>query len=1379
MCALLASGLWGAAQQLIVNEVSQGPSGNGPNGTERAYAELLVVGTRTCTDSTLDLRGWILDDNNGWVKSGAGTGIAPGALRFANVAAWQKVPYGSIILVYNDNDKNSSITLPNDPTDANRDYVYVVPASSSLMERHLTVPSPPSITPAGYSNTGWAQGTPADAWSTAALRNDGDAILTVNPAAPNVAAFSFAYGDLGPGATATVIVPDMLGGKNYFLTDANYTQAASWQQGDVGVNETPGAPNGGANTTWINSMRVQVPGASVGPISGNPTPCVGTNTQLTNATPGGTWTSSNPAVATVNATTGMVTLWTPGTAVITYTVTSGGCSASATFTITSTLVSPPGTISGGPGVCVGQQTPFTVSFPIPVTGGTWNIVDPSIATVNPVTGVVTGVAPGTTTLIYTAPGPIVCGYFASTPIVVSATPAIGLITGANICLMPGQTMILSNSAPGGTWTSSDPGIATVDAAAGVVNGNNFGSTTITYTVTNGTCTRSVTRVVHVGMPGGTVTGGPGVCVGATTTYTSNAQSGGTWSSSNPAIATVNPSTGVVSGVAVGTANIIYTFGTGPCAGTAQAPVTVTAGGNAGTVTGGPGVCTGATVTFSSNGTPGGTWSSGNPAIATVNPATGVVTGVAAGSATITYTVGTGACAVTASAPVTVEQTPVVAPITGGNTLCFNTNLMLQSATPGGTWTTSNPAVANFVGTPNNIATIAGLSPGTSVITYRVVNGNCTAEQSITVTVNPLPVASPLIAGPSAVCIGNSITLSGTPPGGSWSVTNGSFATITQAGVLTGVAVGTVAVQYRITENGCSVGVNHFVNVNAPPVLQPTTGTNLVCVGGTVTLTNPAVNGSGTWSSSNPALTTLVPSIVLGGPSTVLVTALGPGTVTINFTVTQNGCSTTVPFQLTINPSPAVAPITGNNTVCLGATTPFASATPGGTWSSSNPAIAPISASGVITGVAVGTADITYTVTSGGCTGTATKSISVSPLPVLNPNTGNPNVCVGSSTTLLNSSGVGVSTWTSSNPAVATVVGGVVTGVSAGTATITYSVLSAEGCTASVSTIVTVTAAGALGPILGGGPLCSGATTTLTHGTPGGTWSSSNTAVATVSATGVVTGIATGTATITYTIAANPCAGTATTSINVQSTPAPAAITGNTSLCIGGTTTLASATPGGTWSSQNAAIATVNPTTGVVTGIATGITQITYTVTTNGCTGVTNVNLSVGTTIDPITGNTSLCVGGTSALAITNPGGTWTSSNTGVATISATGVVTALSAGTTTITYTINNGGCIGTRTATVTVASCVRDVFVPNYFTPNNDGRNDVLYIYGTVIQSLDFRIFNQWGGQVFATTDKGRGWDGTASGKAQPVGVYMYAAQVTLTNGEKITLKGSINLIR
>ena len=90
--SFIAIGARAQFQGLIVNEFSQGDQ------LSREYIELLVVGTRTCTDSTADLRNWIFDDQNGWYGAG---NISTGHYRFANVANWAAVPYGSLILFYN------------------------------------------------------------------------------------------------------------------------------------------------------------------------------------------------------------------------------------------------------------------------------------------------------------------------------------------------------------------------------------------------------------------------------------------------------------------------------------------------------------------------------------------------------------------------------------------------------------------------------------------------------------------------------------------------------------------------------------------------------------------------------------------------------------------------------------------------------------------------------------------------------------------------------------------------------------------------------------------------------------------------------------------------------------------------------------------------------------------------------------------------------------------------------------------------------------------------------------------------------------------------------------------------------------------------------
>lgn len=88
-------------------------------------------------------------------------------------------------------------------------------------------------------------------------------------------------------------------------------------------------------------------------------------------------------------------------------------------------------------------------------------------------------------------------------------------------------------------------------------------------------------------------------------------------------------------------------------------------------------------------------------------------------------------------------------------------------------------------------------------------------------------------------------------------------------------------------------------------------------------------------------------------------------------------------------------------------------------------------------------------------------------------------------------------------------------------------------------------------------------------------------------------------------------------------------------------------------------------------------------------------------------------------------------------------------------------------------------IYIPNTFTPNNDGKNDVLLVYGYIIKQMHLTIFDQWGEKVFESNNQTTGWDGNYKGKALPSGVYIYVCHLTLTDGSKTEKKGVINLIR
>jgi gliding motility-associated-like protein len=86
---------------------------------------------------------------------------------------------------------------------------------------------------------------------------------------------------------------------------------------------------------------------------------------------------------------------------------------------------------------------------------------------------------------------------------------------------------------------------------------------------------------------------------------------------------------------------------------------------------------------------------------------------------------------------------------------------------------------------------------------------------------------------------------------------------------------------------------------------------------------------------------------------------------------------------------------------------------------------------------------------------------------------------------------------------------------------------------------------------------------------------------------------------------------------------------------------------------------------------------------------------------------------------------------------------------------------------------------VPNAFSPNADGTNDIVFVEGKGIIAMEFRIFNRWGQQVYYGTDPKKGWDGTFKGEAQPMEVYTYTVDATLINHDNVKLKGNITLLR
>lgn len=537
---------------------------------------------------------------------------------------------------------------------------------------------------------------------------------------------------------------------------------------------------------------------------------------------------------------------------------------------------------------------------------------------------------------------------------------------------------------------------------------------------------------------------------------------------------------------------------------------------------------------------------------------------------------------------------VVVSNTYGCTTAFNSTTMTINPRPSGTLvavensgTTANDGVictgANVVFTApsgyktynfilNGISVLSSasntysnssLSNGDKVAVTIATSVGCTATLNVvTVTVNPLPAASP-ISGAAAVCVNSTTTLSSGTPGGVWSSTATSIATVDASGNVTGVAAGTATINYTTTNsNGCATTNSVTITVNALPVVAAISGNTAVCTGATTQLSDASTGG--TWSSSNTSVATI--------SATGLVTGIATGTTTISYTVTNsNSCTTIVTAIVTVNALPVVLPITvtapATFNVCAGSNLTVKDATASGVWSSSNTAIATISATGVITGVADGITTINYTFTnSSSCVTTVTQNVSVHALPNATISGANP-LCPNATNTYTTESGQTNYNWVFTGGTL--VSGGTATDNTvtiiwnaSGTRSINVTYANSFGCTGNTSATFTTT--GGLIPTLSGPtPLClnTSGTYTTQSGESNYVWSVTN---------GIITSGGTSTsntATIKWTTAGTGSAGINFTDINGCTEASPtiypvtvnvlptATITGTTVACIGGSSPL--------------------------------------------------------------------------------------------------------------------------------------------------------------------------------------------------------------------------------
>jgi gliding motility-associated-like protein len=265
----------------------------------------------------------------------------------------------------------------------------------------------------------------------------------------------------------------------------------------------------------------------------------------------------------------------------------------------------------------------------------------------------------------------------------------------------------------------------------------------------------------------------------------------------------------------------------------------------------------------------------------------------------------------------------------------------------------------------------------------------------------------------------------------------------------------------------------------------------------------------------------------------------------------------------------------------------------------------------------------------------------------------------------------------------------------------------------------------------------------------------------------------GTYTVTNTLSPNPCpVSPATTIITIV---APPIITVNSpSICTGQTANLiANGGASYSWS-------TGTTVTGYNTASASPIASTTYTVTgsTNSCTDTAHALVTVFPLPFVIANSdTTIKVGASAPLHVTGGVSYSWSPEDG---LNCTNCPNPVVSPTKTTTYTVTAkdvNGCIAADEVTV-IIDC-GDIFIPNFFTPNNDSQNDLECIYGNCVESMLFAIYDRWGEKVFETSDKQQCWDGTYKGKLLDAAIFVYYLKATFNTGKEISKKGNISLIR
>ncbi len=745
------------------------------------------------------------------------------------------------------------------------------------------------------------------------------------------------------------------------ITLSNSSTNGTWSGGTAGVatvdvNSGVVTPGANQNTTTISYSNGCGSAASItatvnaapAAISNNSMMCAGGSTiTLGNTSTNGTWSSATLAVASVDVNSGMVTTGVQGTTVISY---ANGCGSAAS--VTATVNATPAATTGNAQMCAGGSN---VTLANTSTNGTWSSNNTSVATVDMMTGVMTSGVQGTALISYDNG----CGVAAVVTATVNAAPAP---IGGNMWLCAGgNTMTLTNTSTNGTWTGGSTSVATINANSGLVTSNGQGTTMFSYS--NG-CGSAASVTTTVNATPAAIGGNTPLCASGFTTTLTNTATNGTWSSSNPAVASINMTTGsLTTGAVDGTTTITYDNGCSPAA---TATFTVNPLPTIHTFTGGGGYCIGGTgvsigLTLSTTGVNYQLFQGVTPMSAIIggtgSPITFGTSYLGAGYYyAIATDVATGCTSTLPGVTVHINPLPDVFNVTGGGSYCSSGGagvaVGLDSSIVGidyQLYDASSALVATTSGTGSAIS--FGLQPA-GVYTAKAVNTatGCEIDMNGSATVDfyPSPTVHNVLGG-GTYCLGGSgvnVSLDGSDLGIDYQLIYGGFIPIGGAvdGTGTGLDMGDhflpgdYTVIARDTTTGCTdtMAGDAQINFALPPTPYFVGGGGGFCAG------DAGVNITLSGSQTDVSYQLMLAGTPVGSPVTGTGSALDfglfttPGNYTVVATNPSTGCTLDMLFSATVSVNPVVIPTVSLNTgvgtdnrVCYGNPITFTAVTTNG------------------------------------------------------------------------------------------------------------------------------------------------------------------------------------------------------------------------------------------------------------------------------------------------------------------------------------------------------------------------------------------------------------------------------------------------------------------